>query len=550
MRVSSFDIFDTCLVRKCGVPRNLFDILSYMVFSKEVSKEVRLEFVTQRLSADESSTIHHIYDTFNYTHPLLLSKDDLIKCELDCERIMMVPVFEMLGIVNQCRNNGDHIVFISDMYLPTNFLKEALSSFGFFKKDDLIYVSGDCGLKKSDGSLYHYIKEKKNLEYSEWHHYGDNPTSDNAIPSKLGITTHIITHPYLPYQFFWKDSSNDISYHIGGIMAGIGRSIIMSLPYNEHNAFATDITAPLTTTFAMRIMKDASNRGIKRLFFCSRDCYALYYVAKKLTRILPNIEPIYFHTSRKALYGTNEDELIGYLKHIGLASKDSQIGIVDIRTTGKSLQYLNQLLVSNGYRQLFGYYLEMFCSNFFTNVSPYYCEVNRLYCDLFDHHYPILEKFLALSPEYETVEYKNNEPIYDKHNINEDYKTNDLELLSSINLNILSKYADFFIDTELYRHTNDIFFSFVIPTLKGFFNNPHKEYLKSLKNFTIRRDNGSYLPYIEELPSGTPLKIAKATQNTKNKYIRRILKTIMKVWHIKPLPTEIWWPEGTKAYNS
>lgn len=550
MRVSSFDIFDTCLVRKCGWSRNLFDILSYLVFSKEVSKEVRLEFVSHRISADESSTIRHIYDTFNYTHPLLLSKDDLIKCELDCERNMMVPVYEMLRIVNQCRNNGDRIIFISDTFLPTSFLKEALIDFGFFQKNDSIYISGDCGFTKSDGSLYHYIKEKENIEYGVWHHYGDNPTSDIAIPSKLGITTHIITHTYLPYQKKWRDSSNDINVHLGGIMAGIGRSIIMSFPYNEHNAFATDITAPLTTTFAMRIMKDASNRGIKQLFFCSRDCYALYYVAKKMTRIFPDIKPVYFHTSRKALYDSDEKDLIGYLKHIGLAINDNSVGIVDIRTTGKSLQYLNHLLVSNGYRQVFGYYLEMFCSNFFTDVSPYYCEVNRLYCNLFDRHYPILEKFLALSPEHETIGYKNNEPIYNKNDINEDYHINDIESLSSVNLTILSKYADYYIDTELYRHTDEVFSSFVIPTIKRFFIKPHKEYLKSLRKFTIRRDNGSYLPYINELPSGTPLKLAQAAKNTKNRYIRRILKIVMKVWHIKPLPTEIWWPEGTEAYNS
>lgn len=550
MRISSFDIFDTCIVRKCGAPRNLFDVLSYKVFSKEVPNEQRLEFISCRQTADESSSLEHLYNTFNYTHPLLLSKDEIMQKEMECEREMMVPVTSILQEVSKCRDRGDHIIFISDMYLPTFFLKDALSEMGFFHNQDSIYVSGECGHKKEDGSLYELIKRTEHLDTNNWHHYGDNYYSDVQQPNQIGITAHLVSHKYLPYEEKWSCTSNNLLFHTGEIMAGIGRSIILSIEHNPHNAFATDITAPLTTSFAYRIMNDANRRGIKKLFFCSRDCYALYHVAKKLERLFPLLEVSYFHTSRKALYTSTKDNLIAYFIHIGIAQTENHIGIVDIRTTGRSLQYINCILSDYGYNTAFGYYLEMFCSDYLIPVHSYHCEINKLYCKLFEHHHPILEKFLSLSPEGETVGYKKNEPIIESRKEDEDFFVQDIDKLSITNLNILSKYTDHFIETQLYHHADEMFFYFVIPTIKNFFNTPEKEYLSSLRNLLIMKHDGSYMPYIEETPSGISYKIAQIAQTTTKKNIRRLMKLLMRIRHIKQLPKEEWWPKGTLVYNN
>lgn len=551
MKISSFDIFDTCIVRKCGAPRNLFDVLSYRVFSEDVSDEHRIEFITQRLSADESSTFDHLYDTFKYLHTSLLSNAEIMQKELECEHEMMMPVGEMLLIVNQCREKGDHIIFISDMYLPTDFLKDTLVNFGFFKNDDSIYISGDCGYKKADGSLFGWIKEKEHVEYDHWQHYGDNMNSDVQIPSELGIKTHYVNHKYLPYEQKWIDNSNNTTYHIGGIMAGIGRSINLSTEFSDHNAFAIDISAPLTTAFALRIMTDAEKRGLKKLFFCSRDCFALYHVAQRICRLTPSVMPIYFHTSREALLSTKEEDLIEYLAHIGLANTENAMGIVDMRSTGKSLRYLNEVLQRHGYNPVFGYYLEMFCSDSYTEcVPPYYCEINKLYCGLFDNHHPILEKFLSLCPERKAIGYLNKELLYKEVPQDHDYYIENIDELSTTNLSILCRYADFFIETELYHHCTEMFNSFVIPTLKHFFSSPLKEYIISLRRLTIQIDDGSYIPYIEELPTGIPLKIAQIAKSSRIRILRRSMKLIMRIMHIKSLPKYIWWTQGTKVFNS
>lgn len=550
MEVSSFDIFDTCVIRKCGAPKNLFDILSYRVFSDEVSTEQRLEFIACRLAADESSTFNQLYDTFNYTHPLLLSKEEVMQKELDCELEMMVPVNTVKLKIESCRSNGDLIYFISDMYLPSTFLEKSLLKMGIFKEGDKLYVSSDCGYKKSDGSLFHYIKEKENLSFENWHHYGDNPISDIQIPRILGIKTHLVNLEYLPFERNWINNSCNINYHTGEIMAGIGRSIYLSTEPSEHNAFAVDISAPLTTAFALRTLYNAEKQGIRRLYFCSRDCYALYYVAKRLSRLTPSVEPIYFHTSREALFESKEEDLMNYLVSIHLADTERSSGVVDFRSTGNSLRYLNEKLQKHGYKPVFGYYLEMFCSNFYSpNLPPYHCEINRLYCSLFEQHHPILEKFLSICPEKKTTKYVGNNYILSESSQVEDYSIDNTNELSAINLNILCKYADYTIETELYRHCTEMFYAFVIPTLKLFFSSPHKVYLLSLRHLFILQNDGTKKPYIEIIPTGISLKIAQIANNSTIRSIRRLAKLIMRITNIKPLPSYIWWLQGTLEYN-
>ena len=551
MSISSFDIFDTCVVRKCGDPKYLFDVLSYMVFKEDVSTERRIEFITKRLSADDTTSFENLYSTFTYQNTSLLSADSIMQKELECERKMIVPVNSMLHKVEKCRDRGDRIIFISDMYLPTFFLKDVLWETGFFKDGDAIYVSGDCGYKKRDGSLYDWIKNKENVEYADWHHYGDNPVSDVQIPASLGINAHPINHHYLPYEEWWKDKNASLKYHIGGIMAGIGRSISLSINDNPHNAFAIDIAAPLLSTFAMRIMSDAASRGIKKLFFCSRDCYALYYVAKKIEKVVPTVEAVYFYTSRESLYNTQEKDLIAYLVHIGLAQTKESVGVVDMRSTGKSLIYLNDVLCRNGFNTVFGYYFEMFCSNFITdNVPPYYCEINTLYCKLFVHHHPILERFLSLCPYGRTIGYDGLNPIIkDMSNEGEDYFVQNLDDFTAVNLKIMDKYAEGFIDTELYRYADEMFSSYVIPTIESFFKNPNKLYLHSLRYLFLLQDDGTYIPYIEKKENNIKSLILRKRYTSKIRLIRGIMKLIMIMFNIKSSPNKEWWSRGTKIYN-
>ncbi len=156
-RYYSFDIFDTCVARLCGEPRHLFDILSKKVMeSMEYpdDEHLRQVFVTLRIEAGQTeSTLESIYAQVSTRFPLPLSINEMMALEVATEREMLVAILPTLRLVETARRKGQ-VLFISDMYLASSFLKERLIELGFFKDGDKIFVSNEWDARKNDGTLY------------------------------------------------------------------------------------------------------------------------------------------------------------------------------------------------------------------------------------------------------------------------------------------------------------------------------------------------------------------------------------------------------------
>ena len=131
----SFDIFDTCLVRKCGCPDNLFRLWADRALG-EVDLSYLKELVNSRLNAEkmarkelgkEDVTLDDIYrhlclESFpNLTIPILK------QLELDVESENLSPVRHVLDLIRDYRKKSGRILFISDMYLPSDFLRIKVS---------------------------------------------------------------------------------------------------------------------------------------------------------------------------------------------------------------------------------------------------------------------------------------------------------------------------------------------------------------------------------------------------------------------------------------
>ena len=186
---SSFDIFDTCLIRSCGSASAMFDILSLEAFTKPVSDDIRHGFILARINAESHNSLQLIYDNLNFSHEHLLPTEKLIENELLLEDMLLNPVKRTLDLINRCRKKGHRIIFISDMYLPSSFLCKQLEKHGFWRDGDTLFVSNEVNKTKSTGELFKYIAKKENLNIKKWHHYGDNLRSDVIVPHKLGIKT-------------------------------------------------------------------------------------------------------------------------------------------------------------------------------------------------------------------------------------------------------------------------------------------------------------------------------------------------------------------------
>ena len=101
-----------------------------------------------------------------------LSKPALKRLELEVERENLSPVRQALDLIRNYRKKGKRILFISDMYLPSDFLKSQLRRFGFWEEEDRIYVSGEIGLTKHSGNLFRYIQREERILRCSWIHVG------------------------------------------------------------------------------------------------------------------------------------------------------------------------------------------------------------------------------------------------------------------------------------------------------------------------------------------------------------------------------------------
>lgn len=558
--VYSFDIFDTCLVRKCGTPENMLDVLSLRVFKEPVDERVRQEFVAARYIADKNcgsnpfATIYDIYNNLSWSHSMLRSINELIEEELSCERMLLTPVSKIKEQINKLRSQGHHIIYISDMYLPDTFLRDILKEQGLLQKEDSLYVSCVIGKRKSDGSLYEYIKKVENLHYSRWHHYGDNKQSDVLIPRHYGIKTHLIMHKYTPYQEMWKRNDYSIQAKVGSMLAGIGRSLHLSLSENRHRDFVLDIIAPFYASSVYRLMADAYKVGIQRLYFCARDAYFLFLVAQRYKPLFDDLDVEYLYISQKALYDGDEETRIAYYKQIGLASQTQRVAIVDVRSSGHTAESLNRQLIKYGYKEVRAYYFEMFCCGDMTYIpTNYYSEINKLYvvqnslCSRLVSFWQLYEMFFCIHNQERTLGYEKIrdyiQPIFDKGNQSDkDEKergngyVNDSQRWGDIHRQILLKYVDDFIELRLYRYADECFEKYVIPTLIQFMDIPNSYYLTALEDFIVFDGalDYNYKPYVRKESWIEILKTkGRDTYWKRGTLILSLPKWLVKLYHFK-----------------
>ena len=523
MKISSFDIFDTCLVRKCGTPENLLDVLSLKAFNHEPQEWARQEFVAARKLIEQklwqenpNYTLQDIWIEFDWSHQFLKSKKELCQLEQDLEREMLVPVLSMRDMVEECRKRRDKIIFISDMYLSSEFLIEILRIYGFYQDGDSFYVSCECGALKSNGELYEYVRKQENLpSFRHWHHYGDNKQGDYNAPKKLGIKCTLINHAYTPYQQHWIGNDHSLGFKYPSVLAGIGRTLHYSTEWDTHTDFVLDIIAPFYCSLVYRMMKDADQRGIKRLYFCARDAYMMYKIALQYKTLFPSIGCQFLYISRKALYDGDDKAKIAYYEQEGLATTKDKVGIVDIRSSGKTLQYLNQYLATKGFNSVRGYYYELFCGGL--SVTSSYTPTNY-YTELSDNYKPqigrsigdrfhIFENFFPLNNISKTINYQVEDgvakPVFGSDDID---NTLDIEKVhieqkdkwAQRHEKLIIEYAEAYLKTGLIQYSNDIF-RLANDTMFTFLDNPHRHYLSALEClYGIMNGEKTFSPYVKK----------------------------------------------------
>lgn len=304
MKLASFDIFDTTLIRKCGNPENIFYLLAHKLYPTDDAKGA--DFLQWRKTAEYEAkackpgkeiTLEDIYNSKELEGFCEYCKEELIKAEkaIETENLIANPIIK--ETIGQKRKQGYTICFISDMYLDSKTLKNALIKEGCIQENENVYVSCEWSARKSNGKLYKKLKEK--LAPREWEHYGDHPISDIKMAKRYKIKATKVRTDFNSIEKSTIPSNDSRHYHEGSILAGLSRAARIHRGNDAYITIAADLVAPIYIPYVRFVLKKAKDSGIKVLYFLSRDSYILYLIAEQLPH--EGIELRYLFVSRKSL---------------------------------------------------------------------------------------------------------------------------------------------------------------------------------------------------------------------------------------------------------
>ena len=312
--VHSFDVFDTCLLRSCAFPSDVFCEMVASLNGKLTlpltgnngedfrSARIQAEVAARLKTATEEVTLSAIWREL----AAVLSTDEQRafgeQQELELERRQLRPNRHVLSRVEEARRTGKRIVFISDTYLPLEFLRDVLKEHGFFFDGDGLFVSSEVGLIKQTSNLFKFMLQTEGVDASAVHHLGDNVASDVRIPRSLGIDATLSTDAALdPTERALLGASVNHK-QITSKLAARSRNfrLATSGPGEAHRSFIASFLGPFLLTFASWVLWTARRDGVQRLYFFSRDCYLLSRAARILAPQF-GIEIRYLYVSRQAL---------------------------------------------------------------------------------------------------------------------------------------------------------------------------------------------------------------------------------------------------------
>lgn len=516
--IYSFDIFDTCFVRSCGEPKNVFDILARKVLGEDVNDSFLYDFALIRIKAEETVrkesqyediTLSEIYEACDFTGLTDMSNEEIMNLEIATEKEQLTPVWELKEKINNLHIKGNDVIYISDMYLSQDFLLQLLKENNFWAEGDKLYVSSQIRKTKQSGTLYQHIANENQIRFKDWHHYGDNRHSDYKIPRRLGIKACLIKHDYTFYEKKLKNIFCSPSSNVSILMASICRSIRLGMKGQSiQSEFAIEFIAPLYVSFVYNILKQAQIDRVKNLYFMARDGYVLYIIAKEFKDSFEDINLHYFYASRKALYPDKdssvcfekEASIIKYLVQEGIASKEgnSKVGIVDLRGTRKCHKVINDILHKYNYNPTVGYYLEVLDDRVTIKEAGNYYALwhSERYCQntVLNEAANLLEQYFSITNQSRTIGYREKEgkiaPVFDN---GKNIEAN--SVLQNLHIEIVKKWIKYYKQNYLMKENEEVL-HLSESLLNAFIFNPRIEYLKMLNNFKVSDSGNDEVPYI------------------------------------------------------
>lgn len=312
--VLSLDVFDTALTRCFDSPVDLFAEVERRLcvrLGRAAKGFAEARVLAEQIARDEQNAVNPAREDITYEAiygklqgllPRIADWERVSAIELDVEREALCAVPDVLALTRELRAAGGRYVFVSDMYLPADFLAEVLRLNGYegFEK---IYVSSELGLTKASGHVWHAVGADHALD--RLLHVGDDPRSDVSMPLARGIRTFHYARARSERRTGAKLTPALIPFSINRRCVVLQSRVCPGARqepsqgwYDMGRSWGVLVLGAFVNWLAQRV----KTYGIDRLYFCARDGYLMKraWEAAGYAESLP-VEVRYIHISRAAL---------------------------------------------------------------------------------------------------------------------------------------------------------------------------------------------------------------------------------------------------------
>lgn len=312
-RLVTFDVFETVLVRAVSPPQAVFDLVGrraaergLVACSPQAFGQARQWAETRALRWHRASTsLDSIYT--EVTSALVLPVDargELARLELDVEAELLQPLPSGVRLVAAERARSGRVVYVSDMYLPGEFIEAQLRRHGLWHDGDVLYVSHAHGSTKRSGLLFDIVALAEGIPTSAMLHHGNDRQSDVRGAETAGARAVMLPAGNPNRYEHALQGHRHATDGLASAMAGASRLARLEMDPatpREHALVdvAAGVMAPVLTAYVTWLLRRAAARGLRRVYFVARDGQVLQRIAERLApRLGVHVELHYLYASR------------------------------------------------------------------------------------------------------------------------------------------------------------------------------------------------------------------------------------------------------------
>ena len=316
--ILTVDAFDTLITRAVLHPTDVFTLCGIALRERRIiaMPPDTWRDLRHRTEAD-IAILHHprevqlgeIYSELVLRGALTVDNHVVARdVERDIEASVSRPIAAMIALVHGFARKGGIVKVLSDTPLPSGEVWDLLRRAGLELPREAVISSSDIGKTKRSGAMFAAVKDSLAGNAEAPVHVGDRFGADvrQAYLAGLRPAPYLASRPSR-YETLLRDALREPNC-LGSVIAGSARATrLAGCQANHHKQTIWDtsanVTGPLLFAFVVWILREARKRGLRTIYFFSRDGEILLQIARELQPVLAEpIECRYLRVSRQSLH--------------------------------------------------------------------------------------------------------------------------------------------------------------------------------------------------------------------------------------------------------